>query len=78
MLKGIFYTAIAKYSGLLISLVIGAILSRLLTPEEFGIVALVFVFVTFFSLLGNFGLGPAIIQRKDLSASDIRSIFLFL
>lgn len=77
MLKGIFYTAIAKYSGIIISLVIGAILSRLLTPEEFGIVALVFVFVTFFSLLGNFGLGPAIIQRKDLSSSDIRSIFSF-
>jgi teichuronic acid exporter len=77
MLKGIFYTAIAKYSGVLISLVIGAILARLLTPEEFGIVALVFVFVTFFNLLGNFGLGPAIVQRKDLSSRDIRSIFSF-
>lgn len=77
MLKGIFYTAIAKYSGVMISLVIGAILARLLTPEEFGIVALVFVFVTFFNLLGNFGLGPAIIQKKDLSSQDIKSIFSF-
>ncbi|SOC80329.1 polysaccharide transporter, PST family [Salinimicrobium sediminis] len=77
MLKGIFYTAIAKYSGVIISLVVGAVLARLLTPEEFGIVALVTVFVTFFNLLGNFGLGPAIVQRKHLTPGDIQSIFSF-
>jgi teichuronic acid exporter len=75
MLKGILYTALSKYSGVFISLIITAILARLLTPSEFGIVALVTVFITFFGLLGQFGLGPAIIQRKDLSNDEIRSIF---
>jgi len=45
--SGIFYTALAKYSGVFISIFIGAILARLLTPKEFGIVALVSVFVSF-------------------------------
>ncbi|WP_255702716.1 oligosaccharide flippase family protein [Antarcticibacterium sp. 1MA-6-2] len=77
MWKGIFYNAISKYSGVLINLGITAILSRVLTPEEFGIVALVFVFIGFFNLLGNMGIGPAIVQTLDLTEDDIGSIFAF-
>ena len=77
MLKGIFYTAISKYSSVIISIVISAILARLLTPEEFGIVALVSVFTVFFGLLGEMGIGPAIIQKKELTEDDLVSIFNF-
>lgn len=74
---GVFYTAISKYSGIIISIVIGAILSRLLSPTEFGTVAVVMVFITFFNLLSDFGLGPAIVQNKELDTNDIRSLFSF-
>ncbi|WP_299153952.1 lipopolysaccharide biosynthesis protein [uncultured Christiangramia sp.] len=77
MLKGILYTAASKYSGVLITIGITAILSRLLTPAEFGIVALVTVFIGFFNLLGTLGVGPAIVQSKELSNLDLRSIFSF-
>lgn len=40
MLSGVFYTAVAKYSGLVISLVVMAILARLLCPDDFGTVAI--------------------------------------
>ncbi|MGD9558673.1 MAG: lipopolysaccharide biosynthesis protein [Mangrovibacterium sp.] len=72
---GIFYTAAAKYSNIIISLIITAILARLLTPSEYGIVAIVMVFITFFTYLADFGLGPAIIQNKELDKKDIESIF---
>jgi PST family polysaccharide transporter len=75
--SGIFYTALARYSGIIISIIIGAVLARLLTPEEFGIVALVTVFVSFFNLLSDFGIGPAVIQNQTLNDNDIKSIFLF-
>ncbi len=74
---GVFYTALAKYSGIFISIIIGAILARLLTPDEFGIVALVTVFVSFFNLLSDFGIGPAVIQNQSLTDEDIQSIFSF-
>lgn len=77
MLKGIFYTAISKYSNVLLTIIISAILARLLTPAEFGIVALVSVFIAFFSLLGNMGIGPAIVQVKELTDLDLSSIFSF-
>lgn len=77
LIRGVFYTAIAKYSGIFISIFIGAILARLLTPEEFGTVALVTVFVTFFALLSDFGIGPAVVQNNTLSDEDVQSIFSF-
>lgn len=46
-------------------LVATAILARLLAPEEFGIVAVATVAVTFLTVLQDLGLGPALIQRRD-------------
>ncbi len=73
--SGIFYTALAKYSNIFISIIITAVLARLLTPPEYGIVAIVMVFITFFTYLADFGIGPALIQNKDLKKEDIESIF---
>ena len=73
--SGIFYSVIAKYSGILINLLIGIILARLLSPEEFGIVALVMVFINFFNILSDLGIGPAIIQNKKITNMDVKSIF---
>ncbi len=75
--SGILYTALARYSGIFFSIFIGAVLARLLSPEEFGIVALVTVFVTFFNLLSNFGIGQAVVQNQSLTDDDVQSIFSF-
>lgn len=73
--NGILFTAIGKYSNVIIQLVVNAILSRILTPEDYGIVAVVNVFLIFFQMLADFGIGPAIIQSKDLTEKDIQDIF---
>lgn len=75
--KGIAFIGIAKYSGYVITIVITSILARLLTPTDFGVVAVSTVFITFFSLLSDMGIGPAIIQIKQLTKNDIQSIFGF-
>ena len=75
--KGIAFIGIAKYSGILIQFLIMAILSRLLSPSDFGIVAIATVFIVFFSLLSDFGIAPAIVQFRQLTQSDLRSIFGF-
>lgn len=74
---GFFYTAIGKYSNVLIQLLVNIVLSRLLTPEQFGIVAVVQVFLVFFSLLVDAGLGPAIIENKTLTAEDDKILFRY-
>lgn len=74
---GVFYTALAKYSNIVISILIGAVLARLLSPEEFGIVAIITVFISFFNLLSSFGFGAAIVQNQSLTDEDLSSIFSF-
>ena len=63
LFSGVFYTALAKYSGIVISLVIAGILARLLSPDDFGIVAVATVIIAFFSLLTDMGISPAIIAQ---------------
>lgn len=73
--SGVSFIALAKYSGIIVSLAISAILSRLLTPTEFGVVGAATVFIAFFNILGDIGIGPAIIQRKNLEDKDLKEIF---
>lgn len=75
--KGVFFSAIGKYSNIIVQLLVQAILSRLLTPKEYGVVAVVNVFLVFFQMLADFGIGPAIIQNKKLTKKEINSIFIF-
>ena len=75
--SGVFYTFIFRYTGVATQIFTTAILARLLTPEEFGVVVAVFVFVTFFQLISDSGLAAAIIQKKELSEQDIFSLFVF-
>ena len=75
LLSGVFYTAIAKYSGIIISLVIAGILARLIEPEDFGVVAIATVIISFFGIFSDLGIAPAIIQNKELSENDLSNIF---
>lgn len=73
--KSVLYNALGQYSNVVLQFIIQAVLARILTPAEFGVVAVVTVFVVFFNMLTNMGIGPAIIQSKDLSKSEIGSLF---
>lgn len=67
--------AAGKYSKVLLSLVVNAFLARLLSAEDYGIVAVITVFSTFFTTFSDMGFGPAIIQNKHLTQEDIDSIY---
>ncbi|MFA6677570.1 MAG: lipopolysaccharide biosynthesis protein [Bacteroidales bacterium] len=77
LISGITYSAIAKYSGIIISLVVTAILARHIDPSNFGMVAIATVIITFFGIFGDLGISPAIVQNKDLSKSELSDIFSF-
>ena len=77
IVKGTYYTAIAKYCSIIISLIVTAILARFVSPSDFGVVAIATVFIFLFYLIGDMGVGTAIIQRKDLSLDDINNLFSF-
>lgn len=77
MIRGVFWSAIEKYSGLIISILVSMVLARLLSPKDYGTVAIVSVIIAFLQMFVSLGIGPAIIQRKDLSQENLNSIFTF-
>ena len=76
MLSGIFWSAIEKYSGFLVSLIVSAILARLISPSDFGVVSIATVFISFLTLFSTMGIFPAVIQ-KELTKNEIDVIFTF-
>lgn len=77
MVNGVFWSAIEKYSGLVVSILVSMVLARLLSPKEYGVVAIATVIIHFLQMFCTMGIGPAIIQRNDLTQKDLNSIFTF-
>ena len=76
--KAAVINAVSQYSNIILYIGFNIVLARLLTPEEFGIFAVVSIFTTFFSKIYDGGLGSAIIQRIDLHKQDINSLYSFI
>jgi PST family polysaccharide transporter len=75
--KAVFINAVSKYAYVLLTIVFTAVLSRILTPHDFGIVAIVTVFTAFFNLMADMGMGAAVVQDKTLTSDEINHIFTF-
>lgn len=73
--QGIGWSGISKILHLLFQFGVTAILARLLTPNDFGLLALVAVFTNFVMIFRDFGLTAAIIQRKGITEEHLSSCF---
>lgn len=67
----------SKYIGVIVQLLLTVVLARLLTPEEFGLVATVTVFTNFFAILSDLGVSVGIVQYRDLTDEDISGLLMF-
>jgi O-antigen/teichoic acid export membrane protein len=56
----------------LFQLALLAVLARLITPEEFGIVGAAMIVIGFSALFSQFGVGPALVHQPDLRENHIR------
>lgn len=75
MIHGVFWSAVEKYSGLIVSIIITMVLARLLQPEDFGLIAIVTVIIQFLTLFCTMGASPAIVQKDNLTQKDLSVIF---
>lgn len=72
-LRGFSWTFAQSVGGLLVQVATLAILSRLLTPLDFGIVAVAISVVGVVSLVVELGVGPALIQHRLLNERHVGS-----
>lgn len=65
--KAVTINFISKYSIVIIQLILNSILARLLTPDDYGIVSIITVFISFFTIIANMGMRHTVIQNKELT-----------
>lgn len=73
--QAVLINAASRYSRIVLQLVFNGVLARILSPDDYGIVAIVMVFTTLFTTIADMGFGPAIVQKKELSKQEIGDIF---
>lgn len=76
-IKSLFWMLSGTAGASVLNIVVLAILARLLSVEDFGVVQAAMVVVLFTDLFSHIGVGPAVVQRADLTERHIRSGFTF-
>ena len=75
--SGILWTALQKYSTMLIQFVSGIILARLLTPHDYGCIGMLMIFMLLAESFIDGGFGSALIQKKNPTQTDYSTIFFW-
>lgn len=60
-----------------VQFVVSLVLARILTPNDYGTVALIMVFINVLGVFINSGMGAALIQKKNADDLDYSSLFYF-
>lgn len=75
--KGLLWGAVSNGVQQVLGLAIGIILGRLLTPGDYGMMAMIGIFTTIAVTIQNSGFTSAIINKKDAGHRDYNSVFWF-
>ena len=59
----------------LVALIVSVVLARILSPEDYGTIALITVFINILNVFVDSGLGSALIQKKDADNTDFSTVF---
>ena len=75
VIKGSFWVLLERCGSQVATFLVGLVLARLLTPTDYGQVAMIGLFVTIATVLVDGGFGSALIQKKDADELDFNSVF---
>lgn len=73
-LRGVAWTAAAKWGSQALSWVSWLIVARLLTPEDYGLVGMAAIYLGLITLLSEFGLGTAVLAVRELSDGQMTQL----
>jgi hypothetical protein len=71
---GLFWSYGERIMAQLVSLVVSIVLARLLEPENYGVISIVMIFITFCDAIVSGGFGNAIVQKKDADELDVNTM----
>ena len=77
LIKGTLWNTIEKVAIKSASFVIGIILARLLSPEDYGLIGMLMIFISLSSIFIESGFAKALIQKQDRTDIDFSTTFYF-
>ena len=75
VVSGLIWSFGERITAQLVTFFITILLARILTPDDYGTVSLILVFVTLANVFVSNGFGESLIQKKNASESDFSTIF---
>ena len=76
-IKGLGWSALESILSQGVTFVVGIILARLLSPNEFGTIGVAMIFVALFNKIVDCGFSNALIRKQDVSQEDYSTTFIF-
>lgn len=76
-ISGMIWSGIQRFGTMGIGFISNMVLARLLTPEDFGCMGMVLIFITLSNTFIDAGFGSALIQKNNPTDTDYSSIFYF-
>lgn len=73
--KGVFWVLLEKFGVQAAHFVVTLVLARLLTPNDYGTVALLAVFIEVANVFVDCGFGKALVQKKTATQTDYNTVF---
>lgn len=75
--SGFIWNAVERFSVTIGQFVIGIVLARLLTPEDFGLIGMLSIFITVSQVFIESGMNSGLIQKKNRNKEDYSTVFVF-
>ena len=71
-ISGLNWSFLGTYGNAIINTIVGIVLARLLTPQDFGLIGMVYIFTGLADLFATLGMGESVIRIKNLNDNYIR------
>lgn len=75
--KGVIWSAVERFSTQGVQFLFGILLARLLTPNDYGMIAMLTIFMAVSQTFIDSGFGNALIRKPDRNESDKATVFFF-
>lgn len=74
--RSMIYKSLERYSLLIIQTVVSIVIARILSPSDYGVVAMMTVFISIASIFINSGFNMALVQRKNADRGDYNTALI--
>lgn len=74
--KGVAWSGIDNVAQYAVTFIVGIVLARLLTPDDYGLLGIIAIFTAICTTLINGGFTNALIRKKDVTDDDYNTAFI--